>query len=190
MNERRRCNATNRRGERCRLAPLRGTTVCRMHGGKARQVQRKAQERLALAEALERGDRRSPEIVLMDTLHAADILFRDVRVKLGENEAITPADLDAFVQAFERANRIAKIVMDAKVMDRISRQAQVEGEYIAGVLNRAMSLAELDEEAQSRLRPALRQALLENDDQHSAGPKAIESGNGRSPRDAARVPKT
>lgn len=42
-----RCTATARTtGERCKNAPIKGATVCRMHGGSAGQVQKKAQERL------------------------------------------------------------------------------------------------------------------------------------------------
>lgn len=47
-----RCTATSRqRGERCRQRPIPGGAVCVYHGGKAPQVQAKAEERLrALAE--------------------------------------------------------------------------------------------------------------------------------------------
>lgn len=42
-----RCRAhSSRTGERCKLPPVRGATVCRSHGGAARQVQDAARERL------------------------------------------------------------------------------------------------------------------------------------------------
>lgn len=41
-----RCIATNRQGNRCGSQPIPGGTVCRMHGGAAPQVQRKARLRL------------------------------------------------------------------------------------------------------------------------------------------------
>ncbi len=44
-----RCHATNRRGNQCAKPAIQGGTVCRMHGGAAPQVQRKAAERLAEA---------------------------------------------------------------------------------------------------------------------------------------------
>src|SRR4051794_22299579 len=44
-----RCVARKRDGTPCRGRPLDGANVCRMHGGAAPQVRRKAQERLALA---------------------------------------------------------------------------------------------------------------------------------------------
>ena len=41
------CKRIKRDGERCGNAPISGATVCRMHGGSAPQVRRKAAERLA-----------------------------------------------------------------------------------------------------------------------------------------------
>ena len=43
------CTATTRAGGRCSNPPIKGATVCRMHGGSAPQVQRKAAERIAEA---------------------------------------------------------------------------------------------------------------------------------------------
>ena len=47
MDDSRRCTATAKStGERCKRAAVKGGNVCSMHGGKAPQVERKAQERL------------------------------------------------------------------------------------------------------------------------------------------------
>ena len=43
-----RCKATRRNGDQCGSKPIRGGTVCRMHGGGAPQVKAKAAERLAI----------------------------------------------------------------------------------------------------------------------------------------------
>lgn len=45
------CGAKNKKAEPCGLAPVPGATRCGRHGGKAPQVQKKAQERLAEQEA-------------------------------------------------------------------------------------------------------------------------------------------
>lgn len=45
-----RCTARTRAGERCGNFPMRGTTVCRMHGGSAPAVRAAAARRLATAE--------------------------------------------------------------------------------------------------------------------------------------------
>lgn len=47
MKDSRRCTATAKRtGERCQNAAIKGANVCRVHGGSASQVKKKAQERL------------------------------------------------------------------------------------------------------------------------------------------------
>ena len=40
------CGARNRDGSPCKASPIRGATVCRMHGGASPQVLRRAKERL------------------------------------------------------------------------------------------------------------------------------------------------
>lgn len=167
----------------CRNRAMKGQRVCRMHGGATGQARRAAAVRTLLADALERGDRRAPEVILMDTLHAADVLFRDIKFVLGKHDELSPTQLDDFVTAFERANRIAKVVMDAKVMDRLARQAKIEGETIGLILNEAIAEADLDEDTAFRLRRALRNALLrqdqrerENDDSQPAITARAEVG--------------
>jgi len=49
--EKRQCNGTNNAGQPCRMTPIKGGTVCRVHGGSAPQVKRKAEERIAEARA-------------------------------------------------------------------------------------------------------------------------------------------
>lgn len=54
MDDSQRCTATAKStGERCKRAAIEGGNVCSMHGGKAPQVQQKAQERLdAMADSV------------------------------------------------------------------------------------------------------------------------------------------
>lgn len=53
LNHPRRCAARRQRdGEPCGRFAIRGGTVCRLHGGATRHVQRKAQERLGFAKAI------------------------------------------------------------------------------------------------------------------------------------------
>lgn len=47
----RRCRAHRKDGQPCRCFAINGGYVCRIHGGAARQVKRKARERLLEAEA-------------------------------------------------------------------------------------------------------------------------------------------
>ena len=47
MSPARRCTALNSSGQQCKKAPIRGGTVCTVHGGSAPQVKAKAAQRLA-----------------------------------------------------------------------------------------------------------------------------------------------
>jgi hypothetical protein len=73
-----------------------------------------------------------------------------------------------WVLAAERVNdklaRYSKMAVDAGVAAILVSKARDEGAMIAAVLNTAIGNAELGEEAEARLRTALRQALLEIDD--------------------------
>lgn len=69
-----------------------------------------------------------------------------------------------WVVALERVNdklaRYSKMAVDAGVAAMLVQRARTEGETIARVLNEAIGAAGLDDETETRLRAALRQALL------------------------------
>lgn len=117
-------------GNRCRRDPIAGATVCVVHGGQAPQVKRKAAERLALAEALAKGDRRPSWEVLADAAHSLDVVARHLRDQIVAGRRVDARTVDAFIEATERQSRLAKTVLDAgiderraQVMERVNRQA-------------------------------------------------------------------
>lgn len=76
--ERRRCRARSKQtGEPCKLYAVPGALVCRFHGGRAAQVQRKAADRLAEQAAAEAAHRlavmvdTTPEQALLDEVKRA-----------------------------------------------------------------------------------------------------------------------
>lgn len=98
MPERPQCTATSKQtGERCKQRPTPGATVCRFHGGKARQVQAKAEVRIAeqraAAEVARLGARKDvhPADALLDLVHwtAGEVDYWRQRVTDLEDEQLT-----------------------------------------------------------------------------------------------------
>ena len=137
------CRAKAKRsGQQCARNALPGMAVCRIHGGASPQAKAAALRRLTLAEAFERGDRRPAWEILADALHAADVLMIDARIKLDEGEPITVGQLDRFTEALERAQRFAKMFLDAGVDERQIRIAESQALMIVGVIRAVLD--ELD----------------------------------------------
>jgi len=142
-------------GEPCGNYPPPGGVVCRFHGGRAPAAMKKAAIRNALAEALQNGDRRPPFMILADTLHSCDVLATQIRLGIMGAEEVTPDMISAFVEAIERAQRAAKLVIDARVETMMVQSVMVEGDVIAGIFLRALAAANLNVDAEMRLREAL-----------------------------------
>lgn len=108
-------------GNRCRRRPSPGATVCVVHGGRAPQVRRKAAARLALAEALAKGDRRPSWEVLADAAHSLDVVARQLREQIVAGGRVDARTVDQFIEATERQARLAKVVLDANIDERRTR---------------------------------------------------------------------
>lgn len=93
-----RCRARSRRtGELCKNPPMLGSTVCRMHGGAAPQVKRKAQQRLD---------------------EAADRMAKRL-LGFAENEKVPPyVALQAILAALDRAGINPKTKVDLEVTSK------------------------------------------------------------------------
>lgn len=152
----RKCTATSKRsGKRCQRWPVNGSNVCPMHGGRAPQVKASAAKRLTLAEAFERGDRRPAWQILADALHSADTLMLDARVKLADGEPVSLDALDRFIEALDRAQKFAKIVLDANVDERQTQAAEAMVVMLGGWVDRAMAAVGLPVAVQGQLRKAI-----------------------------------
>lgn len=88
------CAARNRRGDPCRLAPMKGAAVCHKHGGKAPQVQRKAQERIA---------------------HASDIAVLQILALMQAPDTPAPVKLAAAKDLLDRASVTGKTTIEVEV---------------------------------------------------------------------------
>lgn len=88
------CTAKRSNGEPCKKPPIKGSTVCRVHGGAAGQVKRKAQIRL---------------------LMAADVLMASL-LKIAKDESVPVAvRLAAIRDGLDRAGLTAKAEVDVDV---------------------------------------------------------------------------
>jgi hypothetical protein len=126
-----------------------------MHGGSAPQVKAAAARRLTLAEAFERGDRRPAWLILADALHSADTLMLNARVKLADGEPISLEALDRFIEALDRAQKFAKVVLDAGVDERQTQAAEAMTAVLAGLVDRGMEAIGLPAPVQVQLRKAI-----------------------------------
>lgn len=140
---------------RCENDAMPGGSVCRMHGGQAPQVRAAADRRVVLKEAFERGDRRATWEIMADTLHSADVLMLDARVRLVEGEAVTLEQLDRFLEALDRAQRFAKAFLDAGVDERQARAVETLTGRLTGFVDRAMVAIGLPPAVQAQMRQAI-----------------------------------
>lgn len=130
MHDPRHCTAHADRGSRpCRHFPMRGTTVCRSHGGAAVQVRAKAAGRLAMADAMATSPRRHPGEILLDAVHALDVLEQQTRLRLGAEA--TPDQVAEWVSGVRSAAALAKTAVDAQLADRMVALEEAKGALLA-----------------------------------------------------------
>lgn len=122
------CTARRRNGTPCGNAPMGGTNVCRMHGGAAPQVRRRAQQRILEASdkaaarlvAMMQDDNIAPAIQLAaarDLLDRAGIVGKqefDVEVKLSRWQQIAA---EILVDVEEDDDNFDLVVVDAEVVE-------------------------------------------------------------------------
>lgn len=163
------CHATSHStGVQCTAWAMKGSTVCVKHGGRAGQVMSKSDIRTTLGQLL-MNDRRPPWVVLLDALHVADAILRDIVIKVQERDDVSPDLLDRLVDASDRAAKIAKVTLDANVLERITRQYELEGEHVVSLLNAGLdALGVSDADRRTALEAALAALRAEREAQVAA----------------------
>lgn len=147
-----RCKAkSHRSGEQCKKLAIRGGEVCQTHGGGAPQVKAAAAERVTLAEALARSDRRPAWQILADALHTVDVLAQRMHEQVIGTPDATPEQVMELVAAVERASRHAKTVLDAGIDERRQGLAEKQAKEMQGVFMRVLAALDLTPAQRARV---------------------------------------
>lgn len=128
------CVAMSKRTrKRCgQLVP--GGGVCTWHGGAASQVLKRREARVAVAEAgVIFGDygERDPSEVLLAAVADADAVLQRLKDRAALSEHLTGTDVEALGDWLDRAHRMAKVALDARVQERQVRIAEATNRQMA-----------------------------------------------------------
>lgn len=145
----RQCTATcNESGQRCKLRPIRGGTVCHKHGGSAPQVRAKANARVAEAELLAQAQEdpamagATPAELLLHAAHSTGQVVLMLQ-KNGAGRSADPALLDTLGQWLDRLSRAAQVVVSSKadelVIAQQARVAEGQARQLAVVMNQVLN---------------------------------------------------
>lgn len=138
------CSARKRSGDPCGNPPVHGATVCRMHGGKAPQVQAKAAERLlTVAIGKDLAQRKivpvtSPLATLQHTAGTALAWMDICQERLAQLPSLEYADaklardvvplVTLFERSMDRALGVLGSMVKLGIEDRVARSAELTAE--------------------------------------------------------------
>ena len=101
-------------GKPCTRFVILGATVCYKHGGASPQVRAVAEKRVMLAEAIANLPRRHPFEVMVDALHAADVVAQHTQALLSE-QPLTVELVERLLESIKMQAGMAKLALDAGV---------------------------------------------------------------------------
>lgn len=131
------CRATNRNGAMCGKYAVPGATVCRLHGGNAPQVRRKAAERVVLAQ-LDPDENISPLDALLDANRRMVAVVRQATTQLEAGDEVTSDQLHRLAELLKAQAHIGKTCLDAGVELKIAESLDVTSKVLADALDAAL----------------------------------------------------
>lgn len=143
-------------GQRCERQVV-GGTVCWVHGGNAKQVKAKREQRVLVVELEAKAAqtvivRREPEQLLLDALHDVNQVLSAIKSQMRNNIA-DPLLLETCGQWMDRLGRLGKVIVDGdlstKLHERLGWMAADRGSQITAMLAAILQAAPLT--AQQRL---------------------------------------
>jgi hypothetical protein len=121
------CEATAKStGRRCERRAI-GAPVCIMHGGKAAQVRRKAEERVLVAELEAKAAaetvliRREPEELILSALYDVDQVLARIKADL-HGGMVNPLLLELCGDWIDRLGRLTKIIVDGELSEKLEKR--------------------------------------------------------------------
>jgi hypothetical protein len=149
--------------------------VCWHHNGANRQVKRKAEMNVSLAQ-VDTIERRHPWEVLLDALHLHDVAVREYLAKLttqlATDEDVTPDAIDRLLVMNQMRHVMAGKAIDAKAHERIAleftRHLEAEGQLVGTALGAAIDKLGLTEDWRTYALAVARWTLLGEGD-HERG---------------------
>jgi hypothetical protein len=143
------CTAHTRAGNPCMNFAKVGSTVCYLHGGKAPQVIRKADQRATLAQLLQSDPRPLPE-VMAEAVHNVDAAMRDARLRLLEGEEVTVDQLDRVLELSRLAHHLSRTMLETGIFAKVAAEQRASvaelGQFISEVLLSVMHALPLTRE--------------------------------------------
>lgn len=124
----------------CMAQPIRGGSVCWLHGGRAPQVRAKAAERVAereaLAQAQQQFARRRPSEILLDALHKADAMAQQAAAEDWPDAAAWQA----------KAEQLAQVALNKDLESNEARIVEEQGVMLADTVRRILNALGLTRE--------------------------------------------
>lgn len=129
------CRAKRTNGSPCRQYAIRGGTVCRSHGGSARQVRKKAAENVAAD--------RARKLLRREGVEPIQDVFAEMLLLAGETKAIKDALAESGEDAaFERyADRFSRLLRDIAATNAETRIVRVQEATVAPFVESLISFA-------------------------------------------------
>jgi hypothetical protein len=161
-------------GQRCGRM-VRGGGVCRYHGGKAPQVERQREARVAAAQAqamfADTYEPRDSGEALAAAAQNADQVLRSLQQRIELAGELRAHDLEALGQWFERVSKLSKAVLDARIDERRAQLSEQQGALVALIIRAIFARLNLSPAQQAiSSRVAVEVLRAAND-----GPAAIEA---------------
>jgi hypothetical protein len=132
-----RCSARSRSGEQCRNYARVGTTLCHLHRGNARQIVRKAEQRVTLAQLLQDEPRPLVE-VMADAVANADAAMRDARLRLLEGEEVTVDQLDRVLELSRLAHHLSRTMLDTGIGMKLVAEQKASLQDLGGLISEVL----------------------------------------------------